>query len=487
MMRRWFLSFMAVILFTTAFSFSTAVAAEQRMVIKEDTVLRKVPGGSVEEGIPIQAGTVVNVNQTPQLSNDEIYLLVVDPNSRFGYVKESELKEEEGVAQDEGSGQEEMVQEDTLRGVLKWIVPQKAVAFENHIYEVIEIYAHASDANMMCITRGGHLATISSQAEQTAIERLLQESGARNAYWIGLSTTFDGTWRWMTGEEMTYTNWNPGEPKVEIEATKYGIIYNTDDAGAGIQKYKWGINNTVGLIEQNSITDKIQSVYHYGIICEYECDEDMAALFQRNKQNLSNEKQIKESVAFLDAIPSAVVGETVAIRHELTEKSGIPVISLMEIQNTSIIMYKGDQLVTRWDNVLEEETHPYTFTEAGNYDIHFVIVTKEGTGITTDTIRVAVEEPKGPLVLSGIEVAQENDSDAFWEINYYGGYGDKEMEVYFVNAETGAVADQIGPAYYPCGHYRPQTGGTYYISAKITCKGDELWAESVPFYVPGRN
>jgi cysteine-rich repeat protein len=70
-----------------------------------------------------------------------------------------------------------------------------------------------TSAQQDCVTRGAHLATISSAAENK-IARML----TNNSKWIGgyenVASTVEGTgdYEWLTGEPFTYTNWGPQEP-----------------------------------------------------------------------------------------------------------------------------------------------------------------------------------------------------------------------------------------------------------------------------------
>jgi hypothetical protein len=57
---------------------------------------------------------------------------------------------------------------------------------------------------------GGHLATITSAAENDFIRPLVIDDYF-NVYLIG-GHKIDGAWRWVTGEAWTYSNWYPGEP-----------------------------------------------------------------------------------------------------------------------------------------------------------------------------------------------------------------------------------------------------------------------------------
>lgn len=62
-------------------------------------------------------------------------------------------------------------------------------------------------ARTNCDNMGGHLVTITSAAEQSFIFNLWPSG------WIGLTDEVtEGTWRWVTGETYSYSNWNSGEP-----------------------------------------------------------------------------------------------------------------------------------------------------------------------------------------------------------------------------------------------------------------------------------
>ncbi len=57
---------------------------------------------------------------------------------------------------------------------------------------------------------GGHLATIGSQEENIFLYTMLIASGNLNAYFGFTDSGSEGNWRWVTGEEVTYTNWGFG-------------------------------------------------------------------------------------------------------------------------------------------------------------------------------------------------------------------------------------------------------------------------------------
>ena len=59
--------------------------------------------------------------------------------------------------------------------------------------------------------RGGHLATITSQAEWEAVREVVGE--LPSTYWLGgTDEKTEGTWEWITGELWKFTKWSSNEP-----------------------------------------------------------------------------------------------------------------------------------------------------------------------------------------------------------------------------------------------------------------------------------
>ncbi len=57
--------------------------------------------------------------------------------------------------------------------------------------------------------RGGHLVTITSEREQA----LVLSRSPNASYWVGgTDEVTEGSWKWITGEPFTYTNWAVNEP-----------------------------------------------------------------------------------------------------------------------------------------------------------------------------------------------------------------------------------------------------------------------------------
>jgi hypothetical protein len=77
--------------------------------------------------------------------------------------------------------------------------------------------AEAAAVAMTFGGNSGHLATITSQAENDIIVNLIEDDGTIPEYWLGGVQLPDGAepdqgWQWVTGEPFLYTNWAGPEP-----------------------------------------------------------------------------------------------------------------------------------------------------------------------------------------------------------------------------------------------------------------------------------
>ncbi len=119
-------------------------------------------------------------------------------------------------------------------------IPEKAKKHGNSYYM---IYGNTTcrtweEAQAYCESMGGHLATISSAAENTIVWSAMMLKRYPNAY-IGLSDRDgEGNWVWVTGEKVKYTNWLDGEPDggarenyAEFRADNAGRTWSDGDFG----------------------------------------------------------------------------------------------------------------------------------------------------------------------------------------------------------------------------------------------------------------
>jgi len=86
------------------------------------------------------------------------------------------------------------------------------------------------NARSLANLAGGHLATITSEAENDFVFSLLTGDSDPARYWLGgYQTSKDseplGNWAWITGESWSYTNWAPGEPNNGMEGIQDYLHY----------------------------------------------------------------------------------------------------------------------------------------------------------------------------------------------------------------------------------------------------------------------
>ena len=90
--------------------------------------------------------------------------------------------------------------------------PQTDSASINKRYEIVNQSNSWTFARSEAERLGGHLAIITNEQEQKAVELLIEEHGNKNAYWIGGYCNAKEQFVWITDEPMSYTHWAPGEP-----------------------------------------------------------------------------------------------------------------------------------------------------------------------------------------------------------------------------------------------------------------------------------
>lgn len=95
------------------------------------------------------------------------------------------------------------------------LIPEDAVCFNGHYYKIYQDLGAMKStswdtANNLCIARGGHLATITSEEENSLVYSLLQNEEFDNVL-FGLYQS-SGTWTWVNEEQSEFLFWAEGEP-----------------------------------------------------------------------------------------------------------------------------------------------------------------------------------------------------------------------------------------------------------------------------------
>jgi hypothetical protein len=151
-------------------------------------------------------------------------------------------------------------------------------AVNGHYYEAVSVPEGIdwSRAGLEAAQRkfqgfSGHIATVTSQQENSFIATNFPEIAGELGYWLGglqhLDTTlFDKGWRWVTGESMGYMNWHAGEP-------------NAPGGPDAIHYY-----TSSGEWSDRPVTDPVS-----GYVVEYEptCSLDMDLNYEHGTLNLS--------------------------------------------------------------------------------------------------------------------------------------------------------------------------------------------------------
>ena len=79
---------------------------------------------------------------------------------------------------------------------------------EDHQYSFVPIDGMTwEEMNEYCKERGGHLAIIQSEEENKFLYDKMVECGFFFAYFGLTDEAVEGDWKWVTGDEVTYTNW----------------------------------------------------------------------------------------------------------------------------------------------------------------------------------------------------------------------------------------------------------------------------------------
>ena len=85
------------------------------------------------------------------------------------------------------------------------------ISYNGHVYALSNTKTVWSQAKEICEKLGGHLATITTEEEQKAIEELVRAYRKKESYWLGAQKVGDD-WKWITNEVFSYSNWAPGQP-----------------------------------------------------------------------------------------------------------------------------------------------------------------------------------------------------------------------------------------------------------------------------------
>ncbi|MHA2296059.1 MAG: lectin-like protein [Candidatus Hodarchaeales archaeon] len=109
--------------------------------------------------------------------------------------------------------------------VCEWDAISGRVTYNDHEYQLFTDSKTWTDAKADCEARGGHLVTISSNEENDFVSGLTEPD---TSVWIGFTDEEnEGDWRWITGEPVTYTNWDSSEPNDAPPGEDHAELYSS--------------------------------------------------------------------------------------------------------------------------------------------------------------------------------------------------------------------------------------------------------------------
>ncbi|MCH2153250.1 MAG: hypothetical protein MK089_07915, partial [Phycisphaerales bacterium] len=122
------------------------------------------------------------------------------------------------LSDDDGNGVPDCCDDTSCLPAVQWKVEDGG---NGHWYQLMTQSGGMtwSDADTLADTSGGHLATLTSEEENTFVTDAIDNSGSVQP-WIGLYQDTDaddysepfGGWRWVNGETYDWTNWDVSEP-----------------------------------------------------------------------------------------------------------------------------------------------------------------------------------------------------------------------------------------------------------------------------------
>ncbi|MEO5379084.1 MAG: hypothetical protein H7832_15085 [Magnetococcus sp. DMHC-6] len=100
--------------------------------------------------------------------------------------------------------------------------------FNGHTYTYVGQKMTWDDAKMYCESIGAHLVTSTSQEENDFIYNLGVENLSAG-FFIGASDAESlGTWKWITGEPWSYTNWSHRSGALEPSGNEFYAVIGYD-------------------------------------------------------------------------------------------------------------------------------------------------------------------------------------------------------------------------------------------------------------------
>lgn len=144
-------------------------------------------------------------------------------------------------------------------------IPGDAMKFNGHYYKVFDESKTWTEAKAYCESLGGHLVTVTSEAENDFIYSII-ENKTKNLYWLGANDVKkEGVWEWVTGEIWTYSNWCGGAPDNHGAGEDYLEMHRTNNENGMTTEKQW--NDTTNIATPGR---EWYNLANHGFVCEWE-------------------------------------------------------------------------------------------------------------------------------------------------------------------------------------------------------------------------
>lgn len=131
--------------------------------------------------------------------------------------------------------------------ISKQTAPQclKTCTYNGHTYKLYSSSQSWENAKTWCESNGGYLATVTSNQEQSALWKLL-ENYSNMSFYLG-GSSISGKWEWVTGEEFKYTTWAKNQPDCAGNAEFYLGTWGNSNADENLKYWNDFTNNYNGM------------------------------------------------------------------------------------------------------------------------------------------------------------------------------------------------------------------------------------------------
>lgn len=114
-------------------------------------------------------------------------------------------------------------------------IPDDAITFQGHSYKVFQEQLSWREAKARCELMNGHLAIITSKAENDFLTQLaiktLKGRKQLDSLWLGATDEVtEGLWLWVDGSRMNYRNWFKMQPNNKNSEEHYLILFLEQNA-----------------------------------------------------------------------------------------------------------------------------------------------------------------------------------------------------------------------------------------------------------------